>query len=122
MSGLPGERDEAVLEVVATIPCGRLASYGDVAQVVSAVAVPCTARQAARALREFGSAVAWWRVVQAAGRLAQPVAVQAGERLRAEGVPVRGREVPLRDLRWVPSSDDRAVIAARIGEGRVPGV
>ncbi|MCU0277982.1 MAG: MGMT family protein [Candidatus Nanopelagicales bacterium] len=122
MSGLPGDRDELVLEVVGEIPRGRLASYGDVAGVVTALGVPCTARQTARALREFGSAVPWWRVVQAAGTLAEPVAARACEQLRAEGVPVQGQRVPLHQLRWVPDTDELAAIAGRIGGGPVPGV
>ncbi len=115
MSDVPGERDEAVLEVVRHIPPGRLVAYGDVALIVAELGIPCTARQAAATLSHFGSGAPWWRVVQAAGTLAEPVAASAGERLIAEGVPVVGARVPLRQLRWTPDAAEFAAIAADFG-------
>ncbi len=114
MSGVPGERDEAVLEVVRHIPPGRLAAYGDVALIVAELGIACTARQAAATLSRFGSGAPWWRVVQTAGTLAEPVALSASQRLIAEGVPVVVRKVPLRRLRWTPDAADLGAIAARI--------
>lgn len=98
----PGVRDEAVLDVVSLIPAGALASYGDIAEVVGALGVPCTPRQAARTLSRFGSGVPWWRVVQAAGTVAEEVLPEARTRLVAEGIVVVGRRVPLGQMRWTP--------------------
>ena len=96
------KRDEAVLVIVKSIPRGRLVSYGDIAAMLSQMDVPCTPRQVASTLSRYGGAVPWWRVVQAAGSLAAQVAEDATRHLRAEGVEVRGRRVPLSALRWQP--------------------
>lgn len=98
----PGPRDELVLDVVAEIPPGRLASYGDVAAVVARLGTPCTARQVARALRRYGGDVPWWRVVQAAGTVADEVLPQARSLLAQEEVVLNGNRVPLQALRWTP--------------------
>lgn len=98
----PEARDDAVLDVVSMIPAGALASYGDIADVVAVLGVPCTPRQAARTLSRFGSGVPWWRVVQAGGTVADEVLPQARTRLVAEGIVVVGRRVPLAQLRWEP--------------------
>ena len=88
--------------MVGQIPPGALASYGDVAELVRALGLACTARQVAAALRRFGGDVPWWRVVQAAGTIAEEVLPQARTRLVAEGVVVVDRRVPLPALRWQP--------------------
>lgn len=93
-------RDEAVLDVVSLIPEGALASYGDIAAIVSALGNPCTARQAAATLSRYGGDVPWWRVVQAAGTVADEVLPAARTLLVADGVVVVGRRVPLQELRW----------------------
>jgi alkylated DNA nucleotide flippase Atl1 len=111
---LPGPRDEVVLDVVRQIPAGSLASYGDVAQVVSHLDQPCTARQVARALAAFGSGVPWWRVVQASGTVAPDVLPEARTRLVNEGVVVNGRRVPLSALRWQP---DVTALRRRLVDG-----
>lgn len=116
----PGALDEVILEVVRGIPPGALASYGDVAEVVSGLGHDCTARRVARTVSPFGGSVAWWRVVQAAGTLAEPVAKQAARLLTDEGVPVSGRRVPLRARRWVPTPDELRAIDRRLREGGHP--
>lgn len=104
----PSPREEAVLAVAAHIPRGRLVSYGDIAAMLSDLA--CTPRQVAGALSRYGGGVPWWRVVQSAGTLAPQVAETATERLRAEGVEVRGRRVDLVALRWEPDVEDLQAI------------
>jgi len=111
----PSPRDEAVLAVVARIPRGRLTSYGDIAALLSEWDVACTPRQVAGALARYGAGVPWWRVVQSAGTLAPAVAEEAAERLRAEGIAVRGRRVPLGQARWMP--DVTAPPAPLLGGG-----
>ncbi len=107
-------RDELVLDVVALIPEGALASYGDIAGTVNALGTACTARQAAATLSHYGGGVPWWRVVQAAGTLADEVLPAARTHLVAEGVVVVGRRVPLQELRWQP---DLVVLRAELTLG-----
>ena len=70
---LPDLLDEAIPAVVAAIPAGRLVSYADVAEIASQAGYACGPRRVARALSDHGDQVPWWRVVQAAGTLAEPV-------------------------------------------------
>lgn len=114
----PGEVPEAILEVVAAVPAGTLTTYGDVARVVGELGLPCTARQVARTLAQYGAGVAWWRVVQAAGTLAPQVAAEAGRRLLAEGVVAEDRRVPLRELRWTPTEPQLRRLAGRLRAGQ----
>lgn len=111
----PGDLDEAILDVVGHIPAGTLASYGDVADVVSEIVAPCSARLVARCLSRFGAEVPWWRVVQAGGTIAEEVLPAARTLLVAEGVVVNGRRVPLAALRWRP---DLAGLQRALQEGR----
>ena len=110
----PNPLDEAILEVVRSVPAGRLLSYGDVAEIVVDLGSGCSARRVAGTMADFGDEVPWWRVVQAAGTLADPVAVRARQRLAAEGVNVDGRRVPLERLRWQPSPTELALIRERL--------
>jgi alkylated DNA nucleotide flippase Atl1 len=103
-----------VLAVVAMIPRGALASYGDVAELLGECDVPCTARQVARALSLFGAQVPWWRVVQSSGSVAEQVFPTARERLLADGIVSDGRRVRLDRLRWQP---DPAVLRATLVRG-----
>jgi alkylated DNA nucleotide flippase Atl1 len=89
---------ERVRDVIATIPAGRVASYGDVA----ALATVASARLVGRILAEDGADLPWHRVLHADGTV---VAHKAGEqlaRLRAEGVLAEGRRVNMRRYRWDP--------------------
>lgn len=88
--------------MVRLIPPGSLSSYADLSALASELGYPCTARRVARALSVYGSDVPWWRVVQASGTIADQVIAEAAPLLRAEGVPVRGKRVPLAQMRWSP--------------------
>ncbi len=114
---LPDQLDEAILAVVAAIPAGRLVSYADVAEIASEAGYPCGPRRAARALSDHGDQVPWWRVVQAAGTLAEPVRHRASALLAAEGVRVDGRRVGLEERRWRPSLREMSQVLARIEGG-----
>ena len=81
--------------MVATVPAGRVTTYGAIARALGSVRV---ARQVGFALAALPatSEVPWWRVVAAAGRLARPGSAQAREqarRLRSEGLVVRRGQV-----------------------------
>jgi len=102
--------DERIRDVVARIPRGRVATYGQVARLAG---LPRRARMVGRALRNAppGAGLPWHRVVNAAGYSSLPGGSDARktqlERLRAEGVAIAsdGR-VALEKSRWEPSLDE----------------
>ena len=53
-----------VLDVVDSIPAGRVMSYGDIAEYLAAGLGP---RQVGRVMSVYGGAVAWWRVIHSDG-------------------------------------------------------
>jgi alkylated DNA nucleotide flippase Atl1 len=74
-----------VLDVVDSIPAGRVLSYGDVADVLGAGGP----RQVGRVMALWGGGVAWWRVVHADGSLLAGHERVALARYEAEGTPLR---------------------------------
>jgi methylated-DNA-protein-cysteine methyltransferase related protein len=95
--------DEATLErvraVVAAIPAGRVATYGDVAELARAP----SPRLVGRVLAEDGHDLPWHRVIRADGTPAPHIAREQLARLRAEGVLARGERIDLRTYRWTPA-------------------
>lgn len=87
--------DEAVYDVVESIPPGRVSTYGAIGELVG-----IGPRRVARALSSGGGAVPWYRVVRADGSAAEPVRVRQLELLAAEGVPMRDGRVVLSAVRW----------------------
>lgn len=83
---------EAVLQVVESIPPGRVLAYGQVADLVGRGGP----RQVGRVLRLHGGGVPWWRVVTATGRTPPGSEGRALDHLRAEGTPLRGDHVDVR--------------------------
>lgn len=73
-----------VVEVVESIPPGRVMTYGDVASAVGSRA----ARAVGRTMSHYGHDLPWWRVVHADGRPPAAKAIRALERLRSEGAPL----------------------------------
>ena len=127
--------DERVRQVVAQIPAGQLATYGQIAELIGAYGC---ARQVGWALRRLvlPSEVPWHRVVNAQGRISMSLSREGSdwiqrELLLAEGIPVdaEGR-LPLARYRWLPSDAGRCEevgsescsinVDALIGEGRNP--
>jgi methylated-DNA-protein-cysteine methyltransferase-like protein len=106
---MAGERWERVYAVVRKIPRGRVATYGQVAELAG---LPGHARQVGYALAALpaGSAVPWHRVVNAAGAISLPGGTGLEQRLRLakEGVAVdaRGR-IRLTECRWAPGARTR---------------
>jgi len=94
----PSAFAEQVLDLVATIPPGRVLCYGDVADLLGTRAP----RAVGSALARFGGGCPWWRVVRADGRPAPGHEQEAAARLRAEGVPllVNPLRVDLARARW----------------------
>lgn len=92
------ELHERVRDVIASIPAGRVASYGDVAALAGAP----TPRLVGRILGEDGHDLPWHRVLRADGTPAPHLAQRQLELLRAEGVLADGRRVRMGEYRWRP--------------------
>ena len=99
--------DQRVQQVVAQIPPGQLATYGQIAEYIGAYGC---ARQVGWALRRLAlpSAVPWHRVVNAQGRISMSLSREGSdwiqrELLLAEGIPVDAEGwLPLARYRWLP--------------------
>ncbi len=74
-----------VLEVVESIPVGRVMAYGDVAAAIGSRA----ARAVGTVMSHYGSEVPWWRVVRASGHPAIDHEARALEHFRAESTPLK---------------------------------
>lgn len=99
--GLPSEFAEEVLDLVASIPEGRVLSYGDVAEMLGGRG----ARTVGTVMSRFGSDLPWWRVVRADGRPAAGLEDRALAHLREEATPLvggglTGRRVHMPQARW----------------------
>ena len=86
---------ETVRALVASIPPGRVATYGDIA---------CAARLSSPRIvgwimRTDSSDLPWHRVLTASGRPAPHLASRQLELLRAEGVPAPNGTVSLQSVR-----------------------
>ncbi len=78
------DRVERVLDAVARIPRGRVASYGDVGR-----AVGVTPRQVGWIMARHGSGVPWWRVTSRDGLLPPHLLPDAAARWADEGIALR---------------------------------
>ena len=88
-------RDAAFAETIRSIPCGKVASYG---QVAAAAGYPRYHRAVARFLKSaIPGELPWQRVLGAGGeiKLAGRAAAEQRLRLRMEGVTFAGRRVDL---------------------------
>jgi methylated-DNA-protein-cysteine methyltransferase-like protein len=97
---------EKIYAVVRRIPRGRVATYGQVAELAG---LPGHARQVGYAMAALpsGTAVPWHRVINAAGMVSRRKmpGEELGQRqlLEAEGVRFNARgRVPLEKVRWQP--------------------
>ncbi|NMT64766.1 MGMT family protein [Marinobacter orientalis] len=99
-------KDQKIWQVVAAIPAGRVASYGQVAHMAG---LGRQARYIGRALGKLpeGHAIPWYRVIRSDGRIAFPIGSEAFEvqarSLREEGVEVVNGRVAMRRYGWNPS-------------------
>lgn len=102
-------RTARIVAVIRDIPVGRVASYGQVAELAG---VPRGARQVGYVLRNLpdGHDVPWYRVVQAAGTLAfaagSPQFAEQRDRLMMENVAVIGGRIDMQRYRWRPDLDE----------------
>lgn len=84
MTARGDEFTEAVIEVLEALEPGEVIAYGEVAVEAG---YPGAARAVGNLLRTVPG-LPWWRVVNAAGRLAPGSEKEQAERLRVEGVKV----------------------------------
>ena len=101
----PDEALELIYSLIASIPRGRVASYG---QIAAMAGLPRHARLVGRALRELPDDIdlPWHRVVNHAGAISarnSPASERDQRRLlEAEGVRFRGARVEMGRHRWEP--------------------
>lgn len=93
--------EQRIWRVVADIPPGRVASYGQVADLAG---LPGGARRVGRCLSRLpaGTRLPWHRVVNATGGISLPGAAghRQRQRLMDEGVAFEGDRVNLHCCRW----------------------
>ena len=98
-----------ILQILAAVPYGRVASYGQVAELAG---LPRGARLVASVLRSEGaeSGIPWHRILNASGCVAipreNPARAEQISRLRDEAVMVLRGRVDLRRFAWQPDLDE----------------
>lgn len=95
MAAVTDEQVENVRALVASIPSGRVATYGDIAKAAGL----SSARIVGWIMRTDSSDLPWHRVIGASGRPATHIATRQLERLRAEGVLATDGRVRLTEVR-----------------------
>lgn len=91
MAATTEEQIERVRDLVASIPLGRVATYGDIASAAGL----SSARTVGRIMRTDSADLPWHRVLGASGRPAAHLARRQLAKLELEGVPIRDGRVDL---------------------------
>lgn len=105
---------ELVLRAVEQVPRGRVASYGDLADLVG-----IGPRQVGAIMRAYGSGVTWWRVTSSSGDLPRHLRESARAPWLAEGITWKPNDLGCRiseyrcDLRELARSWDHATADLR---------
>jgi len=95
MAKVTDEQVEQVRDLVASIPPGRVSTYGDIADAAGL----SSPRIVGWIMRTDSSDLPWHRVIPASGRPAPHLATRQLAELRAEGVLAVDGRVPLREYR-----------------------
>lgn len=95
MAAVTDEQVELVRRLVASIPAGRVATYGDIASAASL----SSPRIVGWIMRTDSSDLPWHRVITASGRPAAHLVTRQLELLRAEGVLANDGRVNLAQAR-----------------------
>lgn len=95
MAAVTEEQVELVRSLVASIPAGRVATYGDIADAAGL----SSARIVGWIMRTDSADLPWHRVIGASGRPAPHIRTRQLELLRAEGVLAVDGQIALRDVR-----------------------
>ena len=95
MAAVTDEQVEKVRGLVASIPSGKVSTYGDIADAAGL----SSPRIVGWIMRTDSSDLPWHRVIGASGRPAPHLATRQLENLRAEGVLAVDGRVRLREYR-----------------------
>ncbi len=95
MAPITDDQVERVRALVASIPSGRVATYGDIASAAGL----SSPRIVGWIMRTDSSDLPWHRVITASGRPAAHLVSRQLELLRTEGVLADDGRVPLREVR-----------------------
>ncbi len=102
-------RMRRIWDTIDEIPKGRVASYGQIAEIAG---IPRGARQVAYALRHVPDdrKLPWFRVIRASGQIAFDLGTASFERqknhLLEENVPVVSGRIDMQQYRWQPDLDE----------------
>jgi methylated-DNA-protein-cysteine methyltransferase-like protein len=103
--GSEPSKEQKIWQVVAAIPKGKVASYG---QVAAMAGLGRQARFVGRALGKLpaGHNIPWYRVIRSTGEIAFPEGTETRrlqtEKLRLEGVEVMKGRIKMREFQWQP--------------------
>ncbi|MFT7041849.1 MAG: methylated-DNA-protein-cysteine methyltransferase-like protein [Urechidicola sp.] len=100
-SGALQEFRERVWQLVATIPSGRVATYGQIATLAGA---PQQSRLVGRILSRLptDTRLPWYRVINAQGKISNPNLDRQQQLLVQDGIEVKSQRVRLRTYQWSP--------------------
>ncbi len=92
---------ELIWQIVNAIPKGKVATYGQVANLAG---MPQQSRLVGRVLARLpkGTKLPWHRVVNSQGKLSNPNPERQKDRLEKEGVIMIKGRLSLRNYRWEP--------------------
>lgn len=96
MAAVTEEQVERVRALVASIPAGRVSTYGDIASVAGL----SSPRIVGWIMRTDSLDLPWHRVITASGRPAKHLVTRQLELLRAEGILADDGRIPLDELRF----------------------
>ncbi|MET0700650.1 MAG: MGMT family protein [Mycobacterium sp.] len=95
MAPITDDQVERVRALVASIPSGKVATYGDIASAAEL----SSPRIVGWIMRTDSSDLPWHRVIGASGRPAHHLTTRQLELLRSEGVLATDGRVPLKEVR-----------------------
>ena len=100
-AGGPGEDVLKIYQIVNAIPEGKVASYGQVAELAG---YPGRSRWVGWVLSQLPaeSQLPWHRVINSSGMITCPAVSEARDRLIAEGVRVKDKRVSHKQFGWQP--------------------
>src|SRR5256885_10526278 len=96
MAAVTDEQVETVRALVASIPTGRVSTYGDIADAARL----SSPRIVGWIMRTDSADLPWHRVITASGRPAQHLTSRQLELLRAEGVLSVDEKIALSEVRY----------------------
>ena len=93
--------EQRVFTIIANIPEGRVASYGQIARIAG---MPSHARLVGRILSQLpaDTSLPWHRVVSSKGRINHPAANHQKKKLEHEGVTLTNGQISLKHYGWKP--------------------